>query len=73
MSTTAILSEYAPEAEVAKQLGKSPRTLARWRMLRIGPPPTQIGRETVYRIDAVLEWLKSRETKIVRTRGRRAS
>jgi hypothetical protein len=73
MSTTAILSEYAPEAEVAKQLGKSPRTLARWRMLRIGPPPTQIGRETVYRIDAVLEWLKSRETKIVRARGRRAS
>jgi hypothetical protein len=73
MSTIAILSEYAPEAEVAKQLGKSPRTLARWRMLRIGPPPTQIGRETVYRIDAVRDWLQSRERKLVRVRGRKVA
>jgi hypothetical protein len=73
MSTTAILSEYAPEAEVAKQLGKSPRTLARWRQLRIGPPPTHLGRETVYRIDAVRAWLAANETKIVRERGRKVA
>ena len=73
MSAAAILSDYLSEAEVAKQLGKSPRTLGRWRMLRIGPPPTMIGREIFYRIDAIHEWLKSRETKMVRERSRKVA
>ena len=61
-----ILDEYLPRVKLAEQLDKTTRTLARWEAQRIGPPITYIGREPFYRIDAVREWLKSRETKMVR-------
>ena len=73
MSAVPILSDYLSEAEVAKQLGKSTRTVARWRALRVGPPVTFIGREPHYRIDAVRQWLVGREQKMVRERGRKAA
>jgi hypothetical protein len=71
--STNILAEYLTRTKLAEQLDKSARTLARWEVLRIGPPVTYIGREPYYRIDAVHDWLKSRETKMVRANARKGA
>jgi hypothetical protein len=65
-SSSSLLSEYLTKAQLAKELRKSERTLDRWHNLRIGPPRVIIGRTVLYRIDAVLDWLKSRERSEVR-------
>jgi len=56
-----LLDGYLRKAQLAQELGQSPRTLDRWETLRIGPPRVVIGRTILYRRDSVLEWLKSRE------------
>lgn len=56
-----VLSEYLTDRELAAQLDKSHRTIARWRRLREGPPVTRVGRRVLYRRTAVAEWLKSLE------------
>ncbi len=56
-----VLSEYIPKPDLAKQLGRSGRTLDRWDRLNIGPPRTIIGRRTLYRRKAVEEWLLANE------------
>ena len=50
MSETKILGDYLDEPALAKELGRSTRTIARWRAKRKGPAPTFIGRAPVYRI-----------------------
>jgi predicted DNA-binding transcriptional regulator AlpA len=60
-----VLSEYLSDKELALELDISPRTLARWRRLREGPPLTRIGRKIAYRRAAVREWLSSRECEAV--------
>jgi hypothetical protein len=52
-----ILAGYLSEEQVAHELGRNVRTLARWRALRIGPPYTQTGRTITYHIDEVRQWL----------------
>jgi transcriptional regulator with XRE-family HTH domain len=64
-----LLGEYVGRGELAEQLGKSPRTLARWEQMRVGPPVTQVGRAPYYRVEAVRAWLKSRERPMVREEG----
>lgn len=49
------------ESELADSLGLSAWTVRRWR-LNEGLPVIQIGRRFLYRRDAVLAWLESRET-----------
>lgn len=61
IETSPILSEYMTEDEFAAEINKSPRTTARWRRLREGPPVTRVGRRVLYRRSAVAEWLKSLE------------
>lgn len=56
-----ILSDYMTEEQAAAALRKSVRTLRRWHTLREGPPRTLLGREILYRRDAVREWIRSRE------------
>ena len=56
-----ILSNYLTKRELAEQLGMSVRTVDRMALNGEGPPPTRIGRKTLYRRDAVLEWLRERE------------
>jgi hypothetical protein len=60
-SGVSVLSEYLTAEELAEQLKKSPRTLARWRRLNEGPPITKIGRQIVYRRQAVAGWLAGLE------------
>jgi predicted DNA-binding transcriptional regulator AlpA len=62
--------DYLERAELARQLGKSTRTLDRWHTLRIGPPRVVIGRMILYRRHSVLEWLASREEPIAAQRAR---
>jgi hypothetical protein len=56
-----VLSEYFTTEQLAKDLRKSVRTLDRWALTGDGPARTRIGRMTLYRRDAVIAWLRSRE------------
>ncbi len=56
-----LLEGFDTEAECARGINKSPRTLQRWRRLKIGPPVTLIGKTILYRRDGVREWLLGRE------------
>lgn len=49
------------ESELAESLGLSAWTVRRWRLSE-GLPVIQIGRRFLYRREAVLEWIESRET-----------
>jgi hypothetical protein len=57
----AILEGYLTESELAAQIHRSVRTLARWRALDEGPPVTRIGREILYRKSSIAAWLDGRE------------
>ncbi len=56
-----LLEGYDTEAECARGINKSPRTLQRWHRLGIGPPRTLIGKTIAYRRDGVRDWLRSQE------------
>ena len=47
-----ILEGFIPRREMAKLLGRSERTLARWEKLKIGPPCTRYGNLILYGVDA---------------------
>jgi DNA-binding transcriptional MerR regulator len=50
------------EEEAAQELGRTVRTLRRWRRdLRLGPPTISLGRQRYYRRSALRQWLLSRE------------
>ena len=69
-TTTSTLSVSANEA--AAMLGVSPRTLANWRTLGIGPAFVRVGRvhsRTLYRIDDLNTWLDNNR---VETSGSKA-
>jgi hypothetical protein len=65
-----LLEEYYTRPTLAKTIQRSPRTLARWEVHRIGPPVTKIGRLILYRKSSVLAWLASREQRLQRRGGR---
>jgi excisionase family DNA binding protein len=56
-----LLTDYVDKATLARELGKTPRTVDRL-VLCDGLPCVQIGNKRLFRRDAVLEWLRSRET-----------
>ena len=67
-------AEYLTAESLAKNLGVSVRTLARWHALRTGPAMTRVGRMVLYRRESVSEWLRSCELRAredSRRRGRR--
>lgn len=57
-----LLSEYLTKAEFAAQLRRSIRSVDRWALDGNGPPCVRVGRRTLYRRAAVLEWLRDLET-----------
>ncbi|BAE50497.1 helix-turn-helix transcriptional regulator [Paramagnetospirillum magneticum] len=63
-----LLDGFIPLTAVAKSLGVSLRTMQRYNAQRIGPPCIRVGKMVLCRIEAVREWLKSRETAPVRPR-----
>jgi len=56
-----ILSEYLTKAELAAQLHRSIRSVDRWALTGDGPPCTRVGRRSLYRRVAVVEWLRGLE------------
>ncbi len=56
-----LLADYLTPAQLAEELGKSPRTIARWDRLRIGPPKTTIGKQSYYRREGVRDWMLRKE------------
>jgi len=65
-ASSALLSGYLTERELAHELGRDARTLKRWRAAREGPAWVAIGRKILYRRSAVQDWLASREVRPVR-------
>ena len=61
-TNTGLLDGYMTPAEVAAQLGITPRTLERWHNQRVGPPRVRLGRKVLYRHQAVVEWITKNET-----------
>jgi excisionase family DNA binding protein len=59
-------AQFLTPDDLARELGASPRTLARWHSRRIGPPRTVIGRTILYRKEAVEAWLRGREERPLR-------
>ena len=57
-----ILREYLTKAELAAQLNRSIRSIDRWTLTGDGPPCVRIGRKSLYRREAVLEWLRGLES-----------
>lgn len=66
-----ILSEYLTKAELAAQLHRSVRSMDRWALTGDGPPYVRIGRKTLYRRAAVVEWLRGLETTPVGSRRKK--
>src|ERR1017187_9426949 len=58
-----VLAGYLSQAQFAKQMKRTKRTLARWDVMRIGPPRTMIGNTPYYCIQSAREWLREREQK----------
>jgi hypothetical protein len=56
-NTPPLLAGWLPEAEAARQLKKSTRTLKRWRDKRTGPPYRQVGRDVHYHVLGTQQWL----------------
>lgn len=56
-----VLEGFIEEAEWARQGKRSKRTCQRHRALGIAPPHIIVGRTVYYRIEAVRQWLISRE------------
>ena len=54
-----VLEGYLTEVELAAQLKKSPRTVQRWRRLKIGPAHTKYGNTVIYKIPIIQAWLRT--------------
>ncbi len=58
---SSLLEDYLTPDQLAEELGKSVRTIARWDGLRIGPPKTLIGKKPYYRREGVRQWMLRQE------------
>lgn len=56
-----LLDGWLTRSELGKQLRISVDTLSRWETRRFGPPCVRIGRQVLYRTDAVRSWLETQE------------
>ena len=65
-----IFAEWLSEDEAAAALGKSVRTLRKWRHQRIGPPYTFFGKTVRYRGSTLVEHYKQSEVTPVRSLAR---
>jgi hypothetical protein len=49
------------EVELARRLGRSRRTLKRWRDQPDGLPHCKLGSAVLFRVDTVVEWIAAQE------------
>ncbi|WP_407932981.1 helix-turn-helix domain-containing protein [Jannaschia ovalis] len=62
------MAERLCPKQAADYIGLSIRTLARYRMERVGPPWLKVGRSVQYRRASIDTWLESQEQNPVRTK-----
>jgi hypothetical protein len=65
-----LLDGYVTEAQLAAEFRKNPRTLLRWRKLRIGPPFSMAGITPLYNIQKARQWLAAGGTASTKRRTR---
>ena len=70
--TPTVLSDYLTREELATELRRNVRTIARWEVMRMGPPRTKIGSRTLYKRTSVIEWLAAQELKSARPQPSRS-
>ena len=60
-SATSPLNEFLTKEQLARELGRSTRTLDRWHVQRIGPPRTKVrgSKLILFKKNTVSEWLES--------------
>jgi hypothetical protein len=56
-----LLDDYLTEPELAVELKLAAITLTKWRLAKIGPPVTRMGKKVLYRRSSVRQWLASQE------------
>ena len=61
MPVAKLLGEFLTRAEMAKDLGKSERTLERWERQGKGPPVTRNGDTPIYNVPSARAWLRAQE------------
>ena len=66
-----VLDGFLTEAQLAKQLRRTQRTLQRWHVSRIGPPRIELGRLILYSAASVRAWIQSQERSVRRGRNGR--
>ena len=70
MSADFLDDDWLPEAEYARLIGKTVRTLRIWRAKRTGPPFAYFGRTPMYRRSSRAEYLKANEVNPLRPQRR---
>ncbi len=67
-----LLADWISREQLARELGVTSDTLARWEARRQGPPCTRIGRKALYRRAAVQDWICAQEQvhPVRKSRGR---
>lgn len=67
-----LFTDWISREQLARELRLTSDTLARWEARREGPPCTRIGRKTLYRRAAVLDWIRAQEQAqpVRKSRGR---
>jgi hypothetical protein len=68
----ALLEDYWTEAEFAKEIRKTPRTLRKMRQQQIGPPYAMVGKTVIYPKPGGRDWVASLVRQPVRKRAIRA-
>jgi hypothetical protein len=69
-TTNPLLANHLPDDDLARALGRSTRTVKRWRALRIGPPCVYVGKTPYTSIETAKRWLAAREQKLPRAAHR---
>ncbi len=56
-----LLDGYLTKSQLAKELGRHPRTIDRWIRLGKMAPETVLGRQRLFKRSSVEKWLAARE------------
>jgi len=72
-SQDSVLAGFIGPGELCRQLGKTPRTVARWHARGLGPPRVRVARMILYRVDDVRAWLEAHRERRELTRARQSA